>query len=82
LATAPSAYAQTPAKVRDLTYRSWRWNASKEIVDFSVDAKGRLVGVVQQPVKSAHDEELQLYVEALARECDHAEYVLTGRDIK
>ena len=35
---------------------------------------------MHQPVKSAHDKELQLYVEALARECDHAEYVLTGQD--
>ena len=40
------------------------------------------MGTIEQPVASAHDDELRLYIEVLARECDHAEYVLTGEDVR
>ena len=40
----------------------------------------RLLGRIEQPVATLDHEELELYVEILAKECDRFEYVLTGGD--
>ncbi len=80
--TGSSAFAHSGKDVRSLSYRSWHWNALSELVDFSVNDRGRLIGTIEQPMGSADDLELRMYVEALARECDRAEYVLTGRDLR
>jgi hypothetical protein len=58
---------------RALAYRAWRKNDLKEIVTFSFDRHDRLIGVIEQPAKSLHREELVLYLETLARECDRFE---------
>ena len=67
---------------RDLAYRAWRRNAAKELVTFSFDEKDALIGVIEVAAATLDREELQLYVETLAKECDRFEYALTGEDIE
>lgn len=65
---------------RALAYRAWRKNSLKELVGFSFDRQHRLIGVIEQPAATFDHEELVLYVETLARECDRFEFILTGED--
>ena len=65
---------------RDLARRAWRKNDLKEIVTFSFDRHDRLIGVIDQPADTLYREELVMYIEILARECDRFEYKLTGED--
>lgn len=65
---------------RELAHRAWRKNDLKEIVTFSFDRRDRLIGVILQPAASLHREEIVLYIDSLARECDRFEYQLLGRD--
>ena len=67
---------------RDLAYRAWRRNAAKELVTFSFDEQDALIGVIEVPAATLDREELQLYVETLAKECDRFEYALTGEDVE
>ena len=67
---------------RDLAYRAWRRNAAKELVTFSFDERDALIGVIEVPTATLDREELQLYVETLAKECDRFEYALTGEDVE
>ena len=67
---------------RDLAYRAWRRNAAKELVTFSFDEKDALIGVIEVAASTLDREELQLYVETLAKECDRFEYGLTGEDVE
>ena len=67
---------------RDLAYRAWRRNASKALVTFAFDANDRLVGLIQVPAATLDHEELDLYVDTLAKECDRFEYALTGHDVE
>lgn len=67
---------------RDIVYKAWRRNASKDLVSFGLDDKGNLIGQIQQPVATIDHEEIEVYVEALARECDRFEYALTGEDVQ
>ncbi len=65
---------------RDIAYRAWRRNAMKELVTFAFDEHDRLIGVVEVPAGTLQDEELRVYIEALAKECDRFEYALKGWD--
>ena len=65
---------------RDIAYRAWRRNAMKELVTFAFDKNDRLVGVVEVPAGTLQEEELRIYIEALAKECDRFEYALKGWD--
>jgi hypothetical protein len=65
---------------RALAYRAWRKNDLKEIVTFSFDRRHRLIGVSEQPADTLDREELVLYINTLARECDRFQYQLLGRD--
>ena len=67
---------------RRIAYRAWRRNASKALVTFAFDDEDRLVGLVEVPAATLDHEELDLYVETLAKECDRFEYALTGQDIE
>ena len=67
---------------RDLAYRAWRRNAAKELVTFSFDEKDALIGVIEVSAATLDREELQIYVETLAKECDRFEYALTGQDVE
>jgi hypothetical protein len=65
---------------RRIAYRTWRRNASKELVTFAFDSQDRLVGVMEVPASTLDRDELDLYIETLAKECDRFEYALTGED--
>lgn len=65
---------------RNIAYRAWRRNAMKELVTFAFDEDDRLVGVIEVPAGTLQDQELRVYIEALAKECDRFEYALTGWD--
>ncbi len=67
---------------REIAYRVWRKNDIKDLVTFAFDDKDNLIGVIEQPALTLDHEELKLYIETLARECDRFEYILTGRDIE
>lgn len=69
-----------PRHLRDLAFRCWRRNARKALVTFTVDPRGSVVGRIEQPKATLDHEELRLYVEVLAEECDRFEFVLCGRD--
>ncbi len=77
--------AEVPKRIalkRDLIYRTWRKNALKELVTFTFDESGNLIGVVESPIDSLDDEEIVMYMDALAREADRFEYKLTGQDLE
>ena len=65
---------------RELALRVWRKNASKEIVGFAFDRRDRLIGCAEHPGAHLTDRDLRMYIEILARECDHMEFLLTGED--
>ena len=65
---------------RNIAYRAWRRNAMKELVTFAFDEDDRLIGVIEVPAGTLQDEELRVYIEALAKECDRFEYALKGWD--
>ena len=65
---------RTDTSWRELAHRVWRKNALKEFVTFAFDEMDRLIGFIEQPVVTLDQEELKLYIEVLARECDRLEY--------
>ena len=65
---------------RALASITWQRNAMKDLVTFAFDGRDRLVGRMEQPVATLDPEELKLYIQVLAEECDRFEYVLTGKD--
>ena len=65
---------------RSLAFRIWRRNALKPVVLFTIDQRDRVIGLIDQPVRSMRAKELKFYLETLARECDRFEYILTGED--
>ena len=65
---------------RSLAYRAWRKNDLKELVAFSFDREDRLIGVIEQPAATLDRQELVLYINVLATECDRFEYQLSGQD--
>ena len=65
---------------RNLARRVWRKNAVKDLITFAFDEQDRLLGRIEQPVATLDENELRLYVELVARECDRFEYLLTGND--
>ena len=77
--SAPAA-TRTRSHRRRIAYRAWRRNGSKPLVTFAFDDKDRLIGLIEVPAATLDHEELDLYIETLARECDRFEYALTGAD--
>lgn len=65
---------------RDLARHSWRRNARKQLVCFTFDDDHALIGQILQPAGSLDSQELVLYVNSLAQECDEYEYRLSGDD--
>jgi len=65
---------------RETARRAWRKNGLKDLITFAFDERDRLVGRIEQPVATLDHEELELYVDVLAKECDRFEYVITGKD--
>ena len=67
---------------RDLAYRAWRRNGSKDLVTFSFSDTDALIGLIEVPAATLDDTELRMYVDTLAKECDRFEYALTGEDVE
>lgn len=62
--------------------RLWQRNRSTNVVNFSLDQSGQLIGQIEQCTDTTNVEELAFYIDLLARECDRFEYVLTGKDLQ
>lgn len=78
---APSRHVKQSGRYwRELALRAWRKNTSKEIVGFAFDRKDRLIGCAEHPGTRLTNRDLRTYIEVLARECDHMEFLLTGED--
>ena len=65
---------------RRLALLVWERNARHQLVTFGFDRKDRQIGQIQHQAEFLDPEELELYVNTLARECDRFEYLLTGKD--
>ena len=63
-----------------LALRAWTRNAKTELVNFTFDRAGRLVGEIRHPADHLDTAELAIYLRILATKGDRFEYVLTGRD--
>lgn len=75
-----NAASRTARRRRGLTLQAWVRNAETELVNFTFDGQGRLVGEIRHPREHLDAAELEIYVRILAAEGDRFEYVLTGRD--
>ena len=64
----------------DLTLMAWRRNADHELVTFAFDKYHRLIGHIRHPAEYLDVEELELYISALAFECDRFEFLISGGD--
>ena len=69
-----------PDRRRRLAMHAWTRNARTELVNFTFDRSGRLVGEIRHLADHLDVEELAIYLWMLATEGDRFEYVLTGRD--
>ena len=76
-----AAVTKNVRRWRKLAVLVWERNAQHQIVTFGFDRRDRLVGHVEHQAEFLDPEELELYVNTLARECDRFEYLLTGKDV-
>ena len=63
-----------------LELRIWNRNRFADLVGFTLDNQGRLVGQSMIPLAGITTEELALHIRTVASACDRFEYQLTGRD--
>ena len=75
-----SATRRNPDYRRRVALRAWARNAKTELVAFTFDRAGGLIGEIRHPAEHLDTEELAIYLRILATEGDRFEYVLTGRD--
>ncbi len=64
----------------ELALLAWQRNADQQLVTFAFDRNDRLVGLIRHPMDTLDLEELELYVNSLAWDCDRFEYLLSGED--
>jgi len=71
-----------PAELREVDplMTAWRRNRLSELVGFTLDARGRMIGEAWVFLERLTQAERKVYVLAFARACDRSEYLLTGRD--
>jgi hypothetical protein len=74
------AVTRSRKRWRIIAEHAWRRNADLQLVGFQFDERDRLIGRISHPADHLDPDELELYVNALARECDAFEYVLSGED--
>jgi hypothetical protein len=72
--------AKASSDVEPLLY-AWQRNRLSDLVGFTVDGKGRLVGESWMPLEGLTVAELKLYLRELARVCDWHEFRLTAQDV-
>lgn len=59
---------------------AWRRNRLSDLVGFTIDGRGRLVGETWIPLEGITEAEFKLYLAELARVCDWHEFRLTAQD--
>jgi hypothetical protein len=59
----------------------WHYNRLTDVVAFSLDGNGNLIGRIEQLVQTLNEQELMFYVCRLAEECDRLEFLLTSEDM-
>jgi hypothetical protein len=72
--------AEASSDVEPLLY-AWHRNRLSDLVGFTIDGKGRLVGEAWIPLEGLTPGELKLYLQELARVCDWHEFRLTAEDV-
>ena len=75
-----TAMYRRPSYRHRVALRAWARNAKTELVTFTFDRAGRLVGEIRHPADHLDTAELAIYLRLLATEGDRFEYVLTGKD--
>ena len=75
-----TAMHRKPRYRRRVAIRAWARNAKTELVTFTFDRAGRLVGEIRHPADHLDTAELAIYLRMLATEGDRFEFVLTGKD--
>ena len=75
-----AAFRRRPDRRRRLALHAWTRNARTELVNFTFDRTGRLVGEIRHLADHLDAEELAIYLGILATEGDRFEFVLTGKD--
>lgn len=75
-----TAMRRKPKYRRRVALWAWARNAKTELVAFTFDRVGRLVGEIRHPADHLDTAELAIYLRILTTEGDRFEYVLTGRD--
>jgi hypothetical protein len=73
----PSALVHLRTPVID----AWRRNRLSELVGFTVDGRGRMIGEAWVPTEGLDADEWAFYLRTVARACDRFEYLLTGSDV-
>ena len=77
----PSAMVtRKPDRWRKIVYRTWRRNGSKELIIFAFSKNNTLIGSIEAPASTLDSQEIDLYIQTVAKECDRFEYALTGKD--
>ena len=71
---------RTHKQWRESARKTWLLNADHELVSFCFDNSDRMIGQIRHPAKYLDLEEMALYIQVLARECDRMEYLLSGKD--
>lgn len=66
--------------MHDPDRRMWQRNRAMQLVGFTLNTKGQIVGKALVPKTGLQREEFLLYLHRVAIECDQLEYQLTGRD--
>jgi hypothetical protein len=59
---------------------AWRRNRVSELVGFTIDRRGRLIGESWVPSETLTTEEWEIQARSVAEACDRLEYLITGKD--
>jgi len=68
------------ARLRTPLVDAWRRNRFSELIGFTVDTHGRMIGEAWVPTAGLTSDEWGYYVQLVAEACDRFEYLITGRD--
>jgi hypothetical protein len=68
------------ARLRTPLVDAWRRNRYSELVGFTLDTRGRMIGEAWVPTAGLTSDEWGYYVQLVAEACDRFQYLITGRD--
>lgn len=76
----PSVVSDAAGAESPLRY-AWERNRLSDLVGFTIDKHGRLIGETWIPMEGLAAEEIEFYFTELARVCDWHEFRLAGEDV-